>query len=475
MMQAEGSTALSPKQEQQQQQTVSNRTRKLRTFVSTMHALTQRTQAMYSWAAAAAAMWVEGDAAFAPLVQAAAEVAAWHLQHMADISRINKLLMQQGRRKLRYPHSMLDSAAAAVEISEVYLSSLIRSVQRHNLQQQLLLLLQPQQGQQQQRQRQVGAGSDTAMISPEVELILQDRDRYRELLLLLCATVLGSEALQLQRLVRRSQRRQQCLQEQQQHLQEQQQQQAIQVTSATAAVDATDVAAVAAAVFGRAGAAATTAGAAVITSRSVDAAIKVVTAAVAPAHATLHATRGSSSGSGSSGSGSSGSGSGGSGSGSSGSGSGSGSSSSGSSGSGSDTAALSAACPTGSCIASGISAAAAAALSAEQALLLCAPRLRQEVPAWLSAIPGWGVLLQGAWGDMGYPTELQDEINNRGVLGYNTVSSSSSASSTAAAYQQSVDACIDKWGALLHILLHPLRVTDSLVACSQAVGALQPA
>jgi hypothetical protein len=138
---------------------------------------------MYRWAKASASMWFGGDAPFAPLVQAAAEVAAWHLQHMADISRVNKLLVKQGRRKLPYPR--FGSIATAVEVSEVFLGSMIQSVRRQSSQQQ-------QQGDQ--------AGSDTLSIPPEVERILQDSDRYRELLLL-SATVLGSEALQLERLV----------------------------------------------------------------------------------------------------------------------------------------------------------------------------------------------------------------------------------------------------------------------------------
>jgi hypothetical protein len=76
---------------------------------------------------------------------------------------------------------------------------------------------------------------------------------------------------------------------------------------------------------------------------------------------------------------------------------------------------------------------------------------------------------------MGYPTELQDRIDHRGVIGHDTVSSGdSSAIGRVAAYRQSVGACVVKWSALLALLLSPLRQPDTHMVYSQAAGAIVP-
>jgi hypothetical protein len=151
----------------------------------------------------------------------------------------------------------------------------------------------------------------------------------------------------------------------------------------------------------------------------------------------------------------------------------------------SSSSSLTAAESAASCSSSKRNTPAAAALAAEQVLLLSASRLQQEAPAWLSAIPGWSVLLQGAWQDMGYPKRQgvmrhwracglapracppkAQPIHSSGSGSHASRDASSSSSSVvsqdaeALLHQQYVNQCVDRMMTALRVLLFPLLLTD---------------
>jgi hypothetical protein len=334
-----------------------------------------RSQELYTWAYALVTIWpggvVAAPTAAGVVSAAAAQVAACHLQCMADMERVNAILTKQRRRTLAPPR--LGGVAAAVELGKAVCFELVTYIPGFEQQQQQQQPPQSQSPPPQQQQQ--------PALAKEVDFpvhVQQLLDSYQQLLPL-CATSMAFDGLQLVWLMEMKQKREQQRQKQQALSR------AMAVATEAMKMDirpAEWLAAAAAAAAAPAGdgstlpaadtcksmpalAAATPAAAAAL-SPAAAVPLTTVTAAVAAAAAA-------------------------------------------------DTAAAAAAASTTAATGTDTAAAAAAAAAAaEHHLLRCAQRLHNQLPPWLSAVPGWAQLLQGSWQDMGYPLELQDEVNWRG-------------------------------------------------------------
>jgi hypothetical protein len=411
--------------------------RALRMHLAQQHPLLERSREMYMWASALADMLSGGCPApelSAPVVKAAAEVAAWHLQHLTDIDSFNTLLRGLHLRQVQGPR--IEGVAAAVQLAKAYLALLGKCRPSGQQQQQQQGHQQQQRQQQQQEQQQQDQLSYQQQVQEALELKEQAKQRlqlrrqqqppgslsadearmlqieYCWDLLPLCVTVLAADALQLPQLIWVEANWQE-----------------MQVSQSFCRLVA------------RSPACSTSSGPCTCT--------------------TCTSTSGSSS--------------------------------------------SSSQC---SCAAR---AAEAAALPAEQTLLLSARCLQHCTPAWLAAAPSWQALLQGAWQGLGYPTQLQDSMvhcdrvtcnqqafswgrepskpaasvarsagrceHDAGSGGSSRRSSSSGSDNTYGdalddAYQQPLNSCVARWRGIVRVLLQPLQQPGN-TAAADALKALQ--